>query len=150
MTAPAGQDVADRTAKKLRLEDIATALFVDDRELRRRINPNLGWDRFRAALRECEKRTSPGGLVFPRLSALWGGRYYPGVVAYLDDEAKGRDHGETEAVEDHPETIHAPPRRKTRPQVHQADGAALLARQPGAQEHDGLSGPVIRLAGRRR
>src|SRR5690348_2496685 len=35
---------------------IGGALFVDDRELRRRLAPQIGWDSFRAVIRELELR----------------------------------------------------------------------------------------------
>jgi hypothetical protein len=46
--APPGRNGGSRRA----------ALFVDDRELHRRINPALGWEKFRAALREAERDPS--------------------------------------------------------------------------------------------
>lgn len=127
------------------------ALFVDDKELHRRINPELTWDRFRAALRESEGRRSPSGLVFPKVKALWGGRYWPGVVAWLDDDEGVTDHGlASNGDDDKPESFNASPRKKTRSQVHTADGAALLVREAGSDKHHGLSGSVHRLAGRSR
>jgi hypothetical protein len=61
--------------------DDAAALFVEDRELHRRINPKLGWDRFRAAVRNAELRG------FPKIHKIWGGRYMPAVKAYFDSDA---------------------------------------------------------------
>jgi hypothetical protein len=142
----------DDSDREERAENVEHSLYVSDRELRRRINPRLGWDRFRASVRDREKTRSPGGLVFPRLSASWGGRYWPGVDAYLADEEKGADHGaETRTAEANSDAAphHAPPRKKARPQIHPPHRPALLGRDPGAQEPDGLSGSVHRLAARR-
>jgi hypothetical protein len=82
------------------------SLFIDDRELRRRINPKLGWDKFRAAVRRAEQTRSIGGRDFPRVSALWGGRYWPAVVAYLDDQ-NGVGEYDVGRTEDGPEDFHA-------------------------------------------
>jgi hypothetical protein len=109
--------------------DVEAALYVDDRELRRRINPRLGWDRFRAAVREAERTRSPGGLSFPRVSALWGGRYWPAAVAYLDDVNKVNEHGGTVSAEDGPETFDAPQRQSARLEVRAAPAALLDSRQ---------------------
>jgi hypothetical protein len=125
------------------------SLFVDDRELRRRINPKLGWDRFRAAVRDAEKQRSPNGLVFPKINALWGGRYWPAVKLWLDDDAGVTEHELTNIGDDRPESFHASPRKKARPQVHSADRPPLLVREARPDQHDGLSGSVHRLAARR-
>ncbi|HXA68853.1 MAG TPA: hypothetical protein VNW24_00285, partial [Stellaceae bacterium] len=82
------------------------SLFVDDRELRQRINPRLGWDRFRATLRLMEGRRSAGGRDFPKIQQLWGGRYWPAVVAYLDDDNGVSEH-DAGSIEDGPEDFHA-------------------------------------------
>lgn len=58
----------------------STSLFVDDRELRRRVAPHLGWDNFRAAIRLMELQ----GL--PKIDRLWRGRYWPAVRAWFDQQ----------------------------------------------------------------
>jgi len=50
-------------------------LFVDDDELRRRINPKIGRDRFRSALRALEAKYPD----FPRFHALFRGSNCPGL-----------------------------------------------------------------------
>jgi hypothetical protein len=57
-------------------------LFIDDNELRERINPRMGRDRFRAAIKALE---ADG---FPATQKLMGGRYWRAVVAFFD-----RNHG---------------------------------------------------------
>ncbi len=74
------------------------ALFVQDRELHRRINPQLGWDRFRAALRNAELQG------FPKVHRTWGGRYVPAVKAWFDKHVgSGASSAVAEDVEDGPE-----------------------------------------------
>jgi hypothetical protein len=68
-------------------------LFIDENELRRRVAPHLGRDRFRAAIRSLEHRG------FPKASVLFHGRYWPAVKAWLDElNGIGKDafHGTTE------------------------------------------------------
>jgi len=52
----------------------AAALFMQDRELHRRICPALAWDRFRAALKAWERDG------FPKIIPLTRGRFYPAVA----------------------------------------------------------------------
>jgi hypothetical protein len=82
------------------------ALYVNERELHRRINPMLAFDRFRAVVREAELRS------FPKISASWGGRYWPAVKVWLDAEngIGANDHAVTDA-QDGPETFHASTRQ---------------------------------------
>jgi hypothetical protein len=130
--------------------DARSALYVNDDELRRRLNPHMGRDRFLIAVRAAELAPSPNGKIFPRVSALFDGRYWPGVVEYLDDFEKAHDHEAATAAPEPPiEHPHARFRRKARPQVHPPDGPALLVRQAGGEEPDGISGSVHRLAARR-
>lgn len=75
----------------------ADPLFVPDDELRRRINPALGKDRFRAAVRNEESRG------FPKVHKVWGGRYWPAVKAWFDKHA-GSGAGFADA-EDGPENF---------------------------------------------
>jgi hypothetical protein len=63
-----------------RAQAATPALFVNDDELRKRINPNLGRDRFRTAIRAIETRHPD----FPRINPLFKGRYWPAVQAWLD------------------------------------------------------------------
>jgi hypothetical protein len=74
----------ERKGRPTSAEDIEmgniVALFVDDHELRRRINPKVGRDRFRAAVRAAEHRG------FPKIHSLWLGRYWPAVKAWLDSD----------------------------------------------------------------
>jgi hypothetical protein len=56
------------------------ALFVNERELHKRLAPHLGRDSFRAAIRNLEADS------FPRINKLFRGRYFPAVVAWLDNK----------------------------------------------------------------
>lgn len=117
------------------------ALYIDDRELRRRIAPHLGWERFTAAIRELERRG------FPTVNALWRGRYWPAVSAWLDsDEGMGTNAPDAIA-QDGPEDFNATPREKTRIQAR-AQRPALLDSETGGSRADGLSGSLYRLAAR--
>jgi hypothetical protein len=49
------------TSRNEHAPDDRQALYLPDRELHRRIAPHLGWDRFCAALKECERDP-----LFPR------------------------------------------------------------------------------------
>src|ERR1700692_2500131 len=79
-------------------------LFVDDDELRRRINPKIGRDRFRSALRVLETQYSD----FPRIHVLFRGRYWPAVKAWLDGKNGVHDNGQIALGRDGPEFFDAP------------------------------------------
>jgi hypothetical protein len=57
-------------------------LFVDDDELRRRLNPNISRTRFRSTIRAMEAKYPD----FPKIHALFDGRYWPAVKAWLDGD----------------------------------------------------------------
>src|SRR6516162_877401 len=78
-------------------------LFVDDDELRRRLNPKMGRDRFRSALRVVEAKHPD----FPRIHPLFRGRYWPAVRAWLDEEMGVGNNGRI-LTQDGPETFNAP------------------------------------------
>jgi hypothetical protein len=80
------------------------ALFVDDEEMRRRINPKMGWDRFRAAVRAAEQRG------FPKAHPLWRGRYWPAVQEWLDTDNGAAKNGFSSNTEDGAEDFNAPTR----------------------------------------
>jgi hypothetical protein len=80
------------------------ALFVDDNELRLRINPKMGRDRFRAAVRVAEQRG------FPKIHSLWRGRYWPAVQKWLDSDNGTGKNGFGSNAEDGPEHFDAPAR----------------------------------------
>jgi hypothetical protein len=96
---------------KERTEAEAQALYVDIDELRRRINPKIGRDRFRAIVREFELRDG-----FPTKDAMWDGWYWPKVQQWLN---KRNEIDDPDAVgvapDDGPEFVHPPPRRRLRP-----------------------------------
>ena len=97
----------------MRAEDIDDDrhLFVDDEELRRRINPKIGRDRFRSALRALEAKYPD----FPKIHALFRGRYWPAVKAWLDDENGVRENGQIEPGQDGPESFDAPAQQSPGP-----------------------------------
>src|SRR5712671_6936580 len=86
-------------------------LFVDDEELHRRINPKMPKDRFRSALRAIEEKHQD----FPRIHALFRGRYWPAVRAWLDDDQGVLNNGRSSSAQDGPETFDAPTQRQARP-----------------------------------
>ena len=126
-----------------------STLFVHDRELHRLINPKLGWDRFRAAVRNAEH------LGFPRVHSVWGGRYWPGVKAWFHKHAGS---GEFAAdVEDGPENFgrdeHGSTGQRTRsqagPRSQGRNNPILLDGAPGRAGPDGLPRLVHPAAARR-
>jgi hypothetical protein len=82
----------------------AACLFVDERELHRRLGPHLGKDRFRAAILACERRD------FPRINALFRGRYWPAVRAWLDRDNGVGSNAILSAAQDGLEDFDAPAR----------------------------------------
>jgi hypothetical protein len=95
--------------RSVRTEDLlerggVLALFVDDDELRRRINPKMGRDRFRAAVRAAEQRG------FHKIHPLWSGRYWPAVQVWLDSDNGAGKNGFGSNAEDGPEDFNAPAR----------------------------------------
>ena len=78
-------------------------LFVTDDELRQRIAPHLGRDRFRAALKACEDADP----LFPRIHSLWRGRYWPAVRAWLDRTQEVGSNDLAGSVQDGPENFDA-------------------------------------------
>jgi hypothetical protein len=95
--------------RSVRAEDLLErgdvfALFVDDDELRRRINPKMGRDRFRAVVRAAEQRG------FPKVHPLWSGRYWPAVQEWLDSENGVGKNEFLSHAEDGPEHFDAPAR----------------------------------------
>lgn len=112
--------------------DSAAALFVDNRELHRRINPLLPFDRFMASVRTAERDPS-----FPKVKALWGGRYWPAAKRWFDKD-NGVDGNElTSTAEDGSENFDAAPRKAPRVQAR-PPRPAVLDRQPGRAQHDGV------------
>jgi hypothetical protein len=91
------------------------ALFVQDRELHRRLCPSLSGPRFRALLKVWE------GDGFPRISSLTGGRYWRAVVAWLDSHYGAHENLLAEEAQDGPEDFgsgeNATTRESSRPQA---------------------------------
>lgn len=135
-TAPLAQFAADDDAQA----SAGAPLFIDDKELRRRINPRIGMDRFKAALLAAERDPS-----FPRVKALWGGRYWPAVKAWFDNDNGVNGNEVTSTADDTGET-YATPRRKARLQARPAP-APVLDRQTGGARPHGLPRLVHRSAG---
>jgi hypothetical protein len=104
-------------------------LFVDDDELHMLINPKMPKDRFRAALKALEDRHSD----FPRIHALFRGRYWPAVRAWFDDENGIGKNGRSITAQDGPETFDAPARRQPRSKVQ--GRPAILGGTPGRPRH---------------
>jgi hypothetical protein len=104
-------------------------LFVDDDELRRRINPTIGRDRFRSALRALEAKYPD----FPKIHALFRGRYWPAVKAWLDCKNGVRENDRITPRQDGPETFDAPSQQSSWPEMaaHGQPPPAVLGRQTG-------------------
>jgi hypothetical protein len=119
-------------------EALDQALYVDDRELHRRVAPHLGKDRFRAAILACERRD------FPRVNALFRGRYWPAVRQWLDREnGVGSNAPGSTAADDGLETFDAVPRKSARPKRRPVspgagEAVALLVREERGAGHDGF------------
>lgn len=107
--------------------DQVASLYVSEDELHRRVSPKMGRDRFRAVVREAE------GRGFPRIRALWGGRYWPAVKAWLDNDNGVRNDGYLGDTEDGEERFDAPTRPTTglqdRPHPQGRHQAAILDRR---------------------
>lgn len=85
----------------------SASLYVGWHELRRRVAPQIGHDRFRALIKE--KLTRAG---FPRFRDEWAGFYWPSVQRWLDHD-NGLGSGLViPQAEDGPENFDATPRRK--------------------------------------
>ena len=88
----------------------SASIYVGWAELRRRVAPQIGRDRFRALIKEKITRAD-----FPRFRDEWAGFYWPSVRRWLDqDNGLGSDPIARQA-EDGPENFDAAPPRKTKP-----------------------------------
>lgn len=114
-------------------------LFVADRELHLLINPKLGWDRFRACIRQAEMHG------FPPIQKLWGGRYWPKVKAWLDNDNRINDHDIIAVAEDGPENFDASPRQNARSQTKSVR-SSLLDGAPSDTQRSRFSRPVDSIA----
>jgi hypothetical protein len=103
---------ATMTADEIKRRDEAEALFVSDDELRRRIDPKIGRDRFKAIVKQLDTQG------FPSKHPIFGGRYWPKVLQWLDKD-NGVDVAKNEIIdhaEDGVENFDAAPRRKAKRQ----------------------------------
>jgi hypothetical protein len=132
------QDMAAAGAAKMPTQ---TALFVDDDELRRRINPRMGRDRFRAAVRDAETRG------FPNINTIWKGRYWPAVKAWPDEESRIRNHGTVAIADDGPEHFDAPAEQDARPEIR-TQSAPLLGGKASRPRSARFSRPLHSAAAR--
>jgi hypothetical protein len=98
------------------------SLFCDDKELRRRVAPHLGEDRWKAALAEWGKAPD-----FPRFVALLRGRFYPAVKQWLDAKygVDGNAGTRIEPIPDGQENFSAPPKKSARLQARAPRPAVL-------------------------
>lgn len=113
--------------------DESAALYVGWEELRRRVAPGVGRDRFKALIKIKQDRSG-----FPGFREDWGGFYWPRVKQWLDsDNAVGTDVA-VATVEDGPENFNAPPRKKARVQAR-PPRPAVLDREAGGTRSDGVS-----------
>ena len=105
--------------------DESAGLYVGWDELRRRISPALGRDRFRALVKGKVDRAG-----FPPFSEEWGGFYWPNVRRWLDSQNEVGANAAVRTIEDGPETFDAPARTRARPQARPPQ-PAVLDGQPG-------------------
>jgi hypothetical protein len=120
------------------------ALFVDDRELHRRLfGPSLGWDRFKATLKIWEREGCP------RVNELTRTRFYPAVVEWLHAQYGRRGAHENllaEEAQDGPEdfgsgenaTTRESPRPQTRPRPQGRNDTLVLDGTASRPKSNGL------------
>src|SRR5215510_14661964 len=116
-------------------ESYSPALFLSDDDIRLKVNPKIGKDRFRSIWRDLEQRFPD----FPRISRVFGGRYWPAVRAWLDDDQGVRKDALGTTAQDGPETFDGPSQRQPRPEVEEDEerGAAILGCEAGRSGPDG-------------
>jgi hypothetical protein len=119
-----------------------TPLFVTDDDLHQLLSPGMGRDRFRAALRVAEAQG------FPPTSPVWGGRYWPKVRAWLDNDNRLNDHDTAPIAQDGQEDFDAKPRRHTGTKAKSAR-PAVLDGVPGGERSQGLPRPFHTITGGR-
>lgn len=124
--------------------DESAGVYVGWDELRRRVSPRLGRDRFKALINGKMARAG-----FPRFREEWGGFYWRKVQQWLDSDNEVAADGFADEVQDGPETFDAAPKRQARVQAR-PPRVAVLDRKAGEAGSDGLSGSVHRLAPRQR
>src|SRR5580704_13380674 len=115
---------------------LSPGLFLSDEDLRLLICPRVGRDRFRSALRVLDREG------FPKANPLFKGRYWPAVVAWLDEHNGVGNDGPIGAAEDGPENFDAPAQRPARPEVEHSRrrSTALLGRLTDNTRQQGLPG----------
>jgi hypothetical protein len=147
---PAPDDASAAQPRKRR----RGGLFVRDRELRRRICPDLGMDRFKAVLKTWERDG------FPKTNALTGGRYWPAVRAWLDSRYGAHEKLFGEDAHDGPEnfgnsgrdedgTTRQGARPQARPHPQGRNTPTLLDGQAGRAQPDGFPRLICPPAARR-
>lgn len=113
---------------------VSRAEYVDDRELRNRINPKMGWDAFRARLKLLRDTTD-----FPKVNPRWNGTNWRAVERWIaKDEGLDNDAGAPSGIPDGKENFDAAPRKNARSQA-KPPGDAILDRSKLPAGHDGLS-----------
>jgi hypothetical protein len=114
------------TAPRCTQADIEAARFVDDTELRRRLCPTVGWERFVALIRGLE------AAGFPRIDKRWGLRDFEKVKRWLDEPCGLSADAGIEEIQDGPECFDAAPlkraRAQDRPHPEGRDAVTLLVR----------------------
>ena len=89
------------TAHNVDPSRLAVAKFVDDEELRLRINPKMSRERFALAVKAAQK------MGFPQISPQWCGRNWSACDRWLDKHAGGLNDGH-QFVDDGEECFDAP------------------------------------------
>lgn len=112
-------------------DELEPGLFVTDAQLHNELAPKLGKDAFAAAIKALEREG------FPPKIALFRGRYFPAVKAWLDVKYGVRGNATGITAEDGPENFGATAGQKTGLQDRPAR-AALLDSQPGRARPDGF------------
>jgi|SRR6266446_6175852 len=131
--------------------DAAGALFVQERELKRRLCPFRGDDRFRAIVRAWERDG------FPKINPLTGARFWPAVVAWLQSHYGAHENLLAEEAQDGPEdfgsgenaTTRESAGPQTRPRPQGRNATLVLDGPAGRAQSDGLPRLVHPPAARR-
>jgi hypothetical protein len=112
--------------------DESAGEYVGWGELRRRVSPRLGRDRFRALI---DGKIARAG--FPPFREEWGGFYWPKVRRWLDSDNGVEADGFAEEVQDGPENFDAAPKRQAGVQAR-PPRVAVLDRKTGGERPQGV------------
>ncbi len=119
------------------------SLHVSERELHRLVARHMGWDAFKAAIKDAEVRG------FPSVSALFKGRYLPAVKAWLDQENGVGGNATGSSAQDGPENFENATAGRQAGVQERTSRPTILDRQPSGARPYELPRPVHRAPARR-